>query len=144
KNHSIVLNDANLDHATTQILNAAFGSAGERCMAAAVVAVEDTVADEFIEKLVEKVNKIKIGNGLEDDVFLGPVIREQHKEQTLQYIEYGVKEGARLVRDGRQDKIAKQQGYFIGPTIFDNITKEMKIWQEEIFAPVLSIARVKN
>src|SRR5690625_2981848 len=144
KNHSIVLSDANLDNATTQILNAAFGSAGERCMAASVVAVEDSIADEFISLLTEKANDIKIGNGLDEGVFLGPVIREQHKERTLQYIETGEKEGATMIRDGREDEEVKQKGYFVGPTIFDHVTSEMKIWQDEIFAPVLSIARVKD
>ncbi|WP_373893538.1 CoA-acylating methylmalonate-semialdehyde dehydrogenase [Virgibacillus sp. CBA3643] len=144
KNHSIVLKDANMDNATTQTLNAAFGSAGERCMAASVVAVEDSVADEFIEQLTQKANEVTIGNGLDDGVFLGPVIRENHKDRTLQYIETGEKEGATLVRDGRTDKDAQREGYFVGPTIFDNVTTEMKIWQDEIFAPVLSIVRVSD
>src|SRR5690625_3772533 len=113
-------------------------------MAASVVAVEDSVADELIEQLVQKANEVKIGNGLDEGIFLGPVIREQHKERTLQYIETGKKEGARLVRDGRDDNDAKREGYFVGPTIFDNVTTEMKIWKDEIFAPVLSIVRVKE
>ncbi|MGA8941144.1 MAG: CoA-acylating methylmalonate-semialdehyde dehydrogenase [Thermoactinomyces sp.] len=144
KNHSIVLKDANLDNAATQILNAAFGSAGERCMAAAVVTVEEAVADEFISKLVHKADNITIGNGLEEDVFLGPVIRKQHKDRTLGYIETGEKEGARLIRDGRRDKAAQGKGYFVGPTIFDHVTTDMKIWEDEIFAPVLCIVRVKD
>ncbi|GGB40789.1 CoA-acylating methylmalonate-semialdehyde dehydrogenase [Virgibacillus dakarensis] len=144
KNHSIVLKDADLENAATQIISAAFGSAGERCMACSVVAVEEPIADELIEKLVQKANEIKIGNGLDEGVFLGPVIRDQHKERTLQYIETGEKEGATLVRDGRNDESIKREGYFVGPTIFDNVTSEMKIWQDEIFAPVLSISRVKN
>lgn len=144
KNHSIVLEDADLDNATTQILNAAFGSAGERCMACSVVAVEETVADAFIEQLVQKANDVKMGNGLDEGIFLGPVIRDSHKEQTLQYINTGEKEGATLVRDGRHDKSAQDGGYFVGPTIFDHVTSEMKIWQDEIFAPVLSISRVEN
>jgi len=144
KNHSIVLKDANLENAATQILNAAFGSAGERCMAASVVAVEESVADAFLELLAEKANKITIGNGLDEGIFLGPVIREQHKERTLKYIETGVEEGATLVRDGRKDEAAQKKGYFVGPTIFDHVTTGMKIWQDEIFAPVLSIARVKD
>lgn len=144
KNHSIVLSDANLDNATTQIMNAAFGSAGERCMAASVVAVEESIADEFVELLTQKANEITIGNGLDEGVFLGPVIRDQHKERTLSYIESGEKEGAKLIRDGRVDEAAKQEGYFVGPTIFDHVTSEMKIWQDEIFAPVLSIVRVKD
>lgn len=144
KNHSIVLKDANLDNASSQILNAAFGSAGERCMAAAVVAIEESIAEEFIEQLKAKADAIKIGNGLDDDVFLGPVIREQHKQRTLSYIEKGVEEGAKLIRDGRKDAQAKEKGYFVGPTIFDKVTPDMTIWQDEIFAPVLSVARVKN
>ncbi|MGX8790326.1 CoA-acylating methylmalonate-semialdehyde dehydrogenase [Oceanobacillus oncorhynchi] len=144
KNHSIVLRDANLENASTQIMNAAFGSAGERCMAASVVAVEESVADTFIARLTQKANEIRIGNGLDEGVFLGPVIREQHKERTLNYIETGEKEGAKLIRDGRKDEAVKQKGYFVGPTIFDYVTSEMNIWKEEIFAPVLSIARVKD
>ncbi|CEI82406.1 methylmalonate semialdehyde dehydrogenase [acylating] 2 [Oceanobacillus oncorhynchi subsp. incaldanensis] len=144
KNHSIVLRDANLENASTQIMNAAFGSAGERCMAASVVAVEESVADAFIARLTQKANEIRIGNGLDEGVFLGPVIREQHKERTLNYIETGEKEGAKLIRDGRKDEAVKQKGYFVGPTIFDYVTSEMNIWKEEIFAPVLSIARVKD
>lgn len=144
KNHSIVLRDANLENASTQIMNAAFGSAGERCMAASVVVVEESVADTFIARLTQKANEIRIGNGLDEGVFLGPVIREQHKERTLNYIETGEKEGAKLIRDGRKDEAVKQKGYFVGPTIFDYVTSEMNIWKEEIFAPVLSIARVKD
>lgn len=143
KNHSIVLSDANLDNATTQIMNAAFGSAGERCMAAAVVAVEESIADEFTKLLTDKVNDIKIGDGLDEDVFLGPVIRENHKEKTLGYIEQGEQEGATMIRDGRKDD-TNESGYFVGPTIFDNVTTDMKIWQDEIFAPVLSITRVPD
>lgn len=144
KNHSIVLNDADLDGAIKQIIGAAFGSAGERCMAAAVVAVQEEIADQFIGKLIEESNKIVIGNGMDDNVFLGPVIREGHKERTLQYIEQGINEGAHIIRDGRKDDNTNDEGYFIGPTIFDHVTQEMKIWQEEIFAPVLSIVRVKS
>ncbi|SDZ11921.1 CoA-acylating methylmalonate-semialdehyde dehydrogenase [Bacillus sp. 166amftsu] len=144
KNHSIVLKDADLSSAAKEITNAAFGSAGERCMAAAVVVVEEDVADELVNRLLQEANAITIGNGLEEDVFLGPVIREGHKERTLGYIQSGVEQGATLIRDGREDDAANGQGYFVGPTIFDNVTQEMKIWQDEIFAPVLSIVRVKD
>ncbi|PIC70849.1 methylmalonate-semialdehyde dehydrogenase (CoA acylating) [Sporosarcina sp. P16b] len=144
KNHSIVLKDANLDNAATQIINAAFGSAGERCMACSVVAVEDAIADEFVETLRNRANELTIGNGLDEGIFLGPVIRDAHKEKTEQYIATGENEGATLIRDGREDSAAKGKGYFVGPTIFDHVTSEMKIWQDEIFAPVLSISRVKN
>lgn len=142
KNHTIVLADANLDDALTNIIAAAFGSAGERCMACAVVTVEEAIADEFIAKLKERASQIKIGNGLDDGVFLGPVIRAENKERTLAYIDKGIAEGANLVYDGRSD--ALDDGYFVGPTIFDGVTTDMTIWKDEIFAPVLSVIRVKN
>ncbi|MED1019329.1 CoA-acylating methylmalonate-semialdehyde dehydrogenase [Bacillus mycoides] len=144
KNHSIVLKDADLSSTVKEITSAAFGSAGERCMAAAVVVVEEDVADELVNRLLQEANAITIGNGLEEGVFLGPVIREVHKERTLGYIQSGVEQGATLIRDGLEDDVANSQGYFVGPTIFDNVTEEMKIWQDEIFAPVLSIVRVKD
>lgn len=144
KNHSIVLADADLEFAAKEITNAAFGSAGERCMAAAVVAVEESIADEFVSLLKKNADAIKIGNGLDDGVFLGPIIRQEAKERTLHYIESGVEQGAKLVRDGRLDKEVNNDGYFLGATIFDHVTQEMKIWQDEIFAPVLSIVRVND
>ncbi|GAA4714711.1 CoA-acylating methylmalonate-semialdehyde dehydrogenase [Brevibacillus fulvus] len=142
KNHSIVMPDADLEHAVQQITTAAFGSAGERCMAASVVVAVGEIADLLVEKLSSAANELKIGNGLEQDVFLGPVIRDAHKERTLRYIERGEREGAVLVRDGRADAAGGQPGYFLGPTIFDRVTTEMTIWQDEIFAPVLSVVRV--
>ncbi|WP_342563849.1 CoA-acylating methylmalonate-semialdehyde dehydrogenase [Paenibacillus sp. FSL R7-0345] len=144
KNHSIVLADADLEASATQIINAAFGSAGERCMACSVVTVQEDVADELISILLRECGKMTIGDGLEEDTFLGPVIRQGHKDKTVAYIEQGVAEGAKLLRDGREDAAAAGQGYFVGPTVFDGVTKEMKIWQEEIFAPVLSVVRVKG
>jgi len=144
KNHSIVLADCNLDAAVRGVLTAAFGSAGERCMACSVVAVEEAIADKFVAKLKEEADNVKIGNGLDSTVFLGPVIRREHLERTRSYIETGIKENAKLVRDGRKDVAEGEDGFFIGPTIFDQVTPDMKIWQDEIFAPVLSIARVKD
>ncbi|WP_026293754.1 methylmalonate-semialdehyde dehydrogenase [Saccharibacillus kuerlensis] len=142
KNHTIVLNDANLEDTITNVVSAAFGSAGERCMACAVVTVEEGIADEFIAKLKEKTLGVKMGNGLDDGVFLGPVIREENKQRTLSYIEKGIEEGAKLLTDGRERM--SDDGYFIGPTIFEEVTPEMTIWKDEIFAPVLSVIRVKN
>lgn len=142
KNHTIVLNDADIDTAVKDVIGAAFGSAGERCMAAAVIAIEKNVYDEFKEKLVQAAKDIVIGNGLEDNVFLGPVIREENKARTLSYVDAGVEEGATLVLDGREDN--KEDGYFVKPTIFENVTPDMKLWQDEIFAPVLSLVKVKN
>lgn len=142
KNHTIILNDAEIDSAVKDVIGAAFGSAGERCMAAAVVAVQENVYDEFKEKLVKAAKDIIIGNGLEDNVFLGPVIREENKKRTLSYVDQGVEEGATLVLDGREGN--KEDGYFVKPTIFEDVTTDMKLWQDEIFAPVLSLVKVKD
>ncbi|MFC4409067.1 CoA-acylating methylmalonate-semialdehyde dehydrogenase [Chungangia koreensis] len=144
KNHTIVMPDADMDLTVTNIINAAFGSAGERCMACAVVVAVGDIGDELVNRLVEEANNLTIGNGLEEGVFLGPVIRDAHRDRTLQYIESGIEEGAALVRDGRNDQSSSEGGYFVGPTIFDHVTQEMKIWKEEIFAPVLSIVRVNT
>lgn len=142
KNHSIVLNDADVELAIPNIISSAFGSAGERCMACAVVTVEEGIADEFVAGIVAQANALIVGNGLNEDVFLGPVIREGNLNRTIDYIEKGIEEGATLVADGRT--IENTEGYFIGPTIFDNVTVDMDIWKDEIFAPLLSIVRVKN
>ncbi|NEU30980.1 CoA-acylating methylmalonate-semialdehyde dehydrogenase [bacterium LRH843] len=143
KNHSIVLPDADLNDAVKNIIGASFGSAGERCMACSVVVAVGDIADELVERLVKASDEIKIGNGLDEGVFLGPVIRDTHKERTENFIRVGEEEGASLLRDGRQDDV-KEKGYFVGPTIFDHVKPEMKIWEEEIFAPVLSIVRVDS
>ncbi|WP_076348136.1 CoA-acylating methylmalonate-semialdehyde dehydrogenase [Alicyclobacillus vulcanalis] len=142
KNHIIVLQDADLDEAARNVVASAFGSAGERCMACSVVAVEEVIADEFLEILVRRSRELVMGNGLDDGVFLGPVIREENLKRTISYIEKGMEEGAKLVLDGREQM--SDDGYFIGPTIFDGVTTEMTIWKDEIFAPVLSVIRVAN
>ncbi len=144
KNHSIVLDDCNIEKAVEGIIGAAFGSAGERCMACSVVTVVDSIADEFVGKLVEAANAISMGNGLDKGVFLGPVIRNSHLDRVKKYIELGVEEKATLIRDGRLDVKETNKGFFLGATIFDHVNEDMTIWKEEIFAPVLSIVRVKD
>ena len=141
-NHVLVLKDANLDQAVSELIGAGFGSAGERCMAAAVIAVEEEIADEFVAKFKLAAEKIKIGDGLIEENFLGPVIREEARTRSFNYIDIGLKEKATLVLDGRENLPAR--GYFVGPTIFDHVTTEMRIWKEEMFAPIVSIARVKD
>jgi malonate-semialdehyde dehydrogenase (acetylating) / methylmalonate-semialdehyde dehydrogenase len=141
KNHSIVLPDANLDLTVKEIINASFGSAGERCMATSVVVAVGEVAEPLVQRLLEAAQGLTIGNGLEEGVFLGPVIRDSHKARTIQYIETGEREGAILALDGRKAAAASGNGYFVGPTIFDHVKQGMKIWSDEIFAPVLSIVR---
>lgn len=140
KNHTIVLPDADLDEAVKGIIGAAFGSAGQRCMACSVVVAVGDIADELVRRLVEEAGRMPIGNGLEEHVLLGPVVRHEQRERALRYIEAGESEGALLVRDGRCDEVP-EAGYFVGPTVFDRVKPGMTIWKDEIFAPVLSVVR---
>ncbi|PRR88186.1 CoA-acylating methylmalonate-semialdehyde dehydrogenase [Bacillus atrophaeus] len=142
KNHAIVLADCHLEKTVQGIIGAAFGSSGERCMACSVAAVVDEIADEFIELLVSETRKLETGDGRSENHFVGPLIREVHKNRVLDYIDSGIKEGAALAVDGRDPDI--QEGYYVGATIFDHVNPDMKIWQDEIFAPVLSVVRVKD
>ncbi|MCM3270332.1 CoA-acylating methylmalonate-semialdehyde dehydrogenase [Paenibacillus elgii] len=144
KNHSIVLPDADMDLTVKEIINAAFGSAGERCMACSVVVAVGDTADTLAERLVTAAKQLTIGNGIEKDNFLGPVIRQSHKERTVGYIEKGSEEGAALLLDGRECEAASGDGYFVGPTIFDHAKPGMTIWNDEIFAPVLQIVRADS
>lgn len=144
KNHAVVMPDCQIDKTVEGVIGAAFGSSGERCMACSVVAVVESVADEFIEKLVAETKKLTVGDGMDENNFVGPLIRESHKERVLGYIESGVSEGAKLLVDGRELKEDVPSGYYVGATIFDYVDTEMKIWKDEIFAPVLSIVRVKD
>lgn len=144
KNHAIVMPDCHLDKTIQGVIGAAFGSSGERCMASSVVAVVDEIADTFVDRLVAAARQLKVGDGHYEENFVGPLIRESHKERVLGYIESGVKEGADLLLDGRDIDGDPGEGYYVGATIFDHVTPEMKIWQDEIFAPVLSIVRVKD
>lgn len=142
KNHTIVLADADIDAAVKAILSSSFGSAGERCMATSVLVLEDPIADDFMEKFTREAKDIKIGNGLDEETFLGPVIRKENQERTLNYIKKGVEEGAELVLDGTSQ--SEKDGFFVGPTIFEKVTTEMSIWKDEMFAPVLSVIRAKD
>jgi malonate-semialdehyde dehydrogenase (acetylating)/methylmalonate-semialdehyde dehydrogenase len=106
--------------------------------------VHEGIADELVRRLAEAADGLKIGNGKDDGVFLGPVIRQSNKDRTIAYIETGLAEKAELVRDGRKDAAAAGSGYFLGPTIFDHVLPGMTIWQDEIFAPLLAVVRVKD
>lgn len=144
KNHAIVMPDCHLEKTVQGVIGAAFGSSGERCMACSVVAVVDEIADAFIELLVDETRKLKVGDGRFEENFVGPLIRASHKERVLQYIDSGINDGATLLVDGRKLDDGLGDGYYLGATIFDHVDPKMKIWQEEIFAPVLSIVRVKD
>lgn len=143
KNHHIVMPDADVETSIQNIISSSFGSAGQRCMAcSAVVVVGD--GDKFVKQLNAKIDEIKMGNGMEDDVLLTPVIRDSSCANALRYIELGIQEGAELIRDGRKDRENFKDGYFIGPTVFDHVTPDMSIARDEIFAPVLSILRAED
>ncbi|WP_248928394.1 CoA-acylating methylmalonate-semialdehyde dehydrogenase [Paenibacillus hamazuiensis] len=144
KNHSIVLPDADMDLAVKEMVNAAFGSAGERCMACSVVVAVGDTADTLVERLVAAAKQLTVGNGMEKGNFLGPVIRQSHKERTFGYIQKGQEEGAVLLLDGREAEAASASGYFVGPTIFDKAKPGMTIWNDEIFAPVLQVVRAQS
>lgn len=142
KNHTIVLDDADVADTVTKTLSGGFGSAGERCMAGSVILVEEGVADEFIARFTEAAKAITVGDTSEEDYYLGPVIRRENQQRTFKYIEDGVKAGARLILDGREG--VPEDGYFVRPTIFEHVSQEMSIWADEIFAPVVDIVRVKD
>ncbi|PTL37372.1 CoA-acylating methylmalonate-semialdehyde dehydrogenase [Alkalicoccus saliphilus] len=145
KNHSIVLKDCEMDKTIEGIIGGAFGSAGQRCMATSVVVVTEDIADSVVERLIQGADQLKLGDGLQSDVNLGPVIRDAHLKKVHDAVEEGIEEGAELARDGRKDVTGDLPGgYFIGPVIFDHVTSAMKVWEKEIFAPVLSIVRVKD
>ncbi len=146
KNHAIVMPDADLGAATEAIVGAAYGSAGERCMAISVaVAVGETTADALISRLKERVPKLKIGASDAAGADMGPLVTKAHKEKVQGYIDAGVAEGAELVLDGRGHQVAGyEQGFFLGATLFDRVRPDMKIYREEIFGPVLCVVRVPD
>ncbi len=144
KNHAVVMPDADLDLAADALMGAAYGSAGERCMAVSVgVAVGDRVADALVAKLKERLAGLKVRPGTDPAAEMGPLVTREHLAKVTGYVEQGVKEGAALVVDGRGIKVAGAEGgFFLGGCLFDRVTPEMRIYQEEIFGPVLSIVRV--
>ncbi|HKQ71741.1 MAG TPA: CoA-acylating methylmalonate-semialdehyde dehydrogenase [Polyangiaceae bacterium] len=146
KNHMVVMPDADLGHVVDALIGAAYGSAGERCMAISVaVTVGPETADRLIEALIPKVRGLKIGPGTEKGVDMGPLVTKAHLDRVSGYIDLGVKEGAQLVVDGRGLRVAgHENGFFIGGTLFDKVTPEMKIYQEEIFGPVLAVVRAPD
>ena len=141
KNHMVVMPDADLDQAVDALMGAAYGSAGERCMAISVaVPVGEKTAEALIAKLVPKVRSLKVGSGFNPESEMGPLVTRQHLDKVRGYIESGVEQGAELVVDGR-DFRSNEGGYFIGGTLFDRVTTDMTIYKEEIFGPVLSVVR---
>lgn len=144
KNHMLVLPDADLDLVADAAVNAGFGSAGERCMAISVLVAVEPVADETIAKIVERMSTLNTGDGTRN-TDMGPLVSAVHRDKVKGYIDAGVAEGAKIVVDGRDiTPDSDGNGFFVGPTLFDNVTPNMSIYQEEIFGPVLSVVRVKS
>ncbi len=146
KNHMVIMPDADMDQAVDALFGAAYGSAGERCMAVSVaVPVGEKTADALIERLAPRVRQLKIGPGLEPGVEMGPLVTREHRDRVVRYIEIGVEEGAELVVDGREITMQGYEGgFFLGGTLFDRVTPEMRIYKEEIFGPVLSVVRMPD
>ncbi len=146
KNHGIVMPDADLDQVVADLSGAAFGSAGERCMALPVVVpVTDKTANELREALIPAMNKLRVGVSTDPDAHYGPVVNAAHKQRVENWIQTGVDEGAELVVDGRGFKLqGHEEGFFIGPTLFDHVTPKMESYKEEIFGPVLQMVRAAD
>jgi len=145
KNAQIVLEDANLELALEGVLWGAFGTTGQRCTATSRLIVQESIYNKFIEMLVERAKKIKIGNGLDESVEMGPIINEHQRTTIHGYVEIGKSEGARLLIGGEYyEEGEAEKGFFYKPTIFDNVSPDMRIAQEEIFGPVLSVIKVKD
>jgi malonate-semialdehyde dehydrogenase (acetylating)/methylmalonate-semialdehyde dehydrogenase len=145
KNHLVVMPDADLDDATDALMGAAYGSAGERCMAISVAVAVGNSADKLIAKLEPRIRALKIGPGTDPEAEMGPLVTREHREKVQGYIDIGEKEGAKLVVDGRGLSLqGYENGFFIGGSLFDNVTPAMKIYQEEIFGPVLAVVRTPD
>jgi malonate-semialdehyde dehydrogenase (acetylating)/methylmalonate-semialdehyde dehydrogenase len=146
KNHMIVMPDADMNQAVDALIGAGFGSAGERCMAISVaVPVGEKTADALMEKLVPRVEKLKVGLSTDREADYGPLVTRQALDRVKGYIDLGIKEGAKLAVDGRGFKMqGYENGFFLGGSLFDNVTKDMRIYKEEIFGPVLSVVRAKT
>ena len=145
KNHMIVMPDADLDQAADALVGAAYGSAGERCMAISVaVAVTNATADALIDKLAPRIAKLQVSPGLEDNADMGPLVTGQHLDRVKGYIDLGTREGAALVIDGRASALPRGEGFFVGACLFDHVKPEMRIYREEIFGPVLCIVRANT
>jgi len=145
KNHCVVMPDCDLDQAVNGLMGAAYGSAGERCMAQSVAVAVGKVGDQLVSELSKKVESLKVGSGSDKSSEMGPLITKEHLEKVKGYVDLGIKEGAKLVVDGRNIKLQGfEKGFFIGGCLFDHVEKNMRIYKEEIFGPVLSVVRVKD
>jgi malonate-semialdehyde dehydrogenase (acetylating)/methylmalonate-semialdehyde dehydrogenase len=145
KNHMVVMPDADLDQAVDGLMGAAYGSAGERCMAVSVAVAVGKVAEPLVQRLTPRVASLKVGPGTDSEAEMGPLVTAAHLARVKGYVDLGVKEGAELVVDGRGLKLqGYEKGFFIGGSLFDRVSPDMRIYKEEIFGPVLSVVRVPD
>lgn len=145
KNHLVVMPDADIDQAVDALIGAAYGSAGERCMAISVGVAVGDIGDKLVEKLSGRVKALKVGNGLVNEPDMGPLVSAAHLDKVRSYVDLGVAGGAELIVDGRNVSVEDhQEGFFIGGCLFDHVKPDMTIYKEEIFGPVLSIVRVPD
>ena len=145
KNHCVVMPDCDLDQAVNGLMGAAYGSAGERCMAQSVAVAVGKIGDPLVKSLSKKVESLKVGPGLDKKSQMGPLVTKEHLEKVTGYVDIGLKEGAKLVVDGRNLKLqGYENGFYMGGCLFDHVTKDMRIYKEEIFGPVLSVVRAKD
>ena len=145
KNHCVVMPDCDLDQAVNGLMGAAYGSAGERCMAQSVAVAVGNIGDKLVKNLKTKVENLKVGPGMDKNSEMGPLVTKEHLEKVKGYVDIGVQEGAELVVDGRDLKLqGYENGYYMGGCLFDKVKKNMRIYKEEIFGPVLSVVRAKN
>jgi malonate-semialdehyde dehydrogenase (acetylating)/methylmalonate-semialdehyde dehydrogenase len=142
KNHAVVLPDADLEFAADALIGAAYGSAGERCMAISAVVAVGAAADPLVKLLEQKAQKIVVGPGDRDGVEMGPLVTAEHRDKVLGFVEKGIAEKAKMVLDGRKTQM--REGFFLGTTLFDNVTRDMEVYKNEIFGPVLVVLRVKT
>jgi malonate-semialdehyde dehydrogenase (acetylating) / methylmalonate-semialdehyde dehydrogenase len=146
KNHLVVMPDADLEQTANAIVGAAYGSAGERCMAiSVVVAVGDKIADSIVSRVRSKLAELNVGDGAQPGIDMGPLVTREHLDRVRSYIEIGEREGAAVVVDGRQHACSQEsEGFFLGPTLLDRVTPSMRVYREEIFGPVLSLVRANS
>ena len=145
KNHLVVMPDCDLEQAVNGLMGAAYGSAGERCMAQSVAVAVGDVGDHLVSKLTKKVEALKVGPGMDKTSEMGPLVTKEHLEKVKGYVDLGIKEGAKLLVDGRNLKLqGYEKGFYIGGCLFDHVKKDMQIYKKEIFGPVLSVVRAKN
>jgi malonate-semialdehyde dehydrogenase (acetylating)/methylmalonate-semialdehyde dehydrogenase len=142
KNHMVVMDDADLEPTVTGLISSAFGNAGQRCLAGSVAVGVGSVGDVLVREVVDQAERLRLGPGAEPDTDMGPVIREERRKELIGYVDEGLSAGARLVADGRE--AGPDRGFFLGPTVFDGVTPDMRLWQDELFGPVLSVVRTDD